>query len=55
MEEINVFNLINEDDMIKNNNKTSPNIKNNIQIGLVKDLFYEELIIINNYESRDVS
>ena len=55
MEDINVFNLTNEDNIVRNNNKTNPNIKDNIQIGLVKDLFYEELIIINNYESRDVS
>ena len=55
MEYINVFNLTNEDDIVKNNNKINPNIKDNIQIGLVKDVFYEELIIINSYESKDVS
>ena len=55
MEDKNVFNLTNVDNMVKSKNRTNPTIRDNIQIGLVKDLFYEELIIINNYESRDVS
>lgn len=54
MEGKNVFNLTNGDNMAKNN-KMRPTDKYNTQIGLVKEFFYEELIIVNNYESRDVS
>ena len=54
MEDKNVFNLADEDN-IDNKNKMRPSKKYDTQIGLVKELFYEELIIVNNYESRDVS
>ena len=54
MEDKNVFNIT-DGDNIANNNTMRPTNKYNTQIGLVKELFYEELIIVNNYESRDVS
>lgn len=54
MEDKNVFNITDGDNMA-NSNKMRPTNKYNTQIGLVKELFYEELIIVNNYESRDVS
>ena len=54
MEDKNVFNLTDGDNIVKNN-KMRPTNEYNTQIGSVKEFFYDELIIVNNYESRDVS